>query len=264
MANESFSGAAHYSSTPTANPSVSLVPGIARIPAALSQNKSELGAPIHPEFPTRSQKPPSQVYTKHASDTSIGLAQLLHKGGLGEVYPDDMDYIAANIAGSAGSFVMGLANTGAAMIPGYNASRSAKGQDKFDPITDNPVSGIFMGRLTSGDVANSYYLSVKDVKDYNERSKELMDSADYKGAQEFRANHPKEASMVDYFNAVEREIKFNHQQLKLLKENNNLSVQDKLSRAEHLNQASELAQRQFIYRWRNNGKYPSLAQGGAQ
>ena len=260
MTNESFSGAAHYSSTPTANPTVAATPGILRIPAALAQNKSELGSPIHPEFPTRNQKPPSQVYTKHASDLSIGLADLLHKGGLGEVYPDDMDYIAANVAGSAGSFVMGLANTGAALLPGYNASRSIKGQDKFDPITDNPVSGIFMGRLTSGDVANSYYLSVKDIKDYKERYKELTDSDDLKGAQEFRANHPKEASMVTYFNRVESEIKGNHHALKLVKDNNNLSVQDKVARAEHLNQASELAQRQFIYRWRNNGKYPDLSQ----
>ena len=259
MTNESFSGAAHYSSTPTANPIVAGTPGIGRIPMALATNKSELGSPIHPEFPTRNQKPPSQVYTKHASDLSIGLADLLHKGGLGEVYPDDMDYIAANVAGSAGSFVMGLANTGAALLPGYNASRTIKGQDKFDPITDNPVSGIFMGRLTSGDVANSYYLSVKDIKDYKERYKELTDSDDLKGAQEFRANHPKEASMVTYFNQVESHIKGNHQALKLVKDDNKLSVQDKVAKAEHLNQASELAQRQFIYRWRNNGKYPDLS-----
>ena len=260
FANELISSGAHYSSTPTANPLVSATPGALRGLTSLGTNRTELGAPIHPEFPTARQKPQSQIYTKHASEASIAVANALHKGGLAEIYPDDLDYISATTAGSAGSFALGIGNAVASfVVPNSSANREIRGRDPYNQITDNPVSGIFVSRISSGDVANKYYSSVKEIEDYKTKLTSAKSEGDHEEALRLAADHPKEASMLNYYKRVENEMKDNRKALKDLQKNTTLSVADKVTRAEHINQANELLQRQFIYRWHNNGKYPDLS-----
>jgi hypothetical protein len=254
---EIFSSGAHWTSNPANNPIVGITPGVLRIPASLAINKTGLGGPIHPEFPLPTDTPKSQIYSKHASDVSIALSNAMHKAGIYEQYPDDTDFIVSELVGSSGKFFTGIIGAGYNFLnPKATEERETRGQNRFDPLVDNPVSGIFTNKLTSSDVANRFYIASESIKKFEEKYNEAELGGDLEEMMRLSSQYPKESAMLGQYQETIGLIKSNHSELKLVKNNPEMSNADKITQARSLNNQVELAQRQFYYMWHHDGQYP--------
>ena len=258
MLSDTLSANAHWSSSPTADPTIEAMPTIIRPMLELAANKNDFGSTIHPGLPTPDKAYKSQTYSRNASGFSIGLADLLHKGGLGEVYPDDIDFMGSSAFGSAGSFLYNIANfAGTSLNKDAQDKRVANKQEPYDFYTDNPIGKIFLGKMGPADVSNKFYNDTSDMRKYLMDKSIATKSGDPQELMRLQTTDPKASFWARQYEGVENEVSGANRAIRELQQDKEMPTEAKVNAIASYQKQIDGIKRQFLYQYHNQNQYPT-------
>ena len=162
-AGEFVGGTDHFESSPSADPRLSVVPGALRPVASTGFNLNWNGSKIHPATLGYPEPPHSTVVKRNTPEWAKAVAEGASrisggdgyaKSGALEWYPDDIDYYAKALGGSAGDVVTKAWNAGAdTLMPNH---RAAQGKEPL-AWTDLPIVSSLVGNVNQQQVENAFY-----------------------------------------------------------------------------------------------------------
>ncbi|CAB4122869.1 hypothetical protein UFOVP28_59 [uncultured Caudovirales phage] len=264
---EMIGGADHFGGNPSADPLISMIPGAARPFYQMSANSNWNGAPIHPVDTGFPPKPNSQVHMRNTSGFAKGVAntvssltggdQVIRPGGV-ELYPDNIDFMAKQLGGSAGMVVGGVLGMGDIFMPEH---RAAAGKESYS-ATDLPVVNAILAKAGAKQVNSAYFeesdKAARAVKVVQAANKAL-EAGDATAAQMLaneQARYPDDFGNIGLYQETESGIKSLKTAIKQIQANPDMAVDQKAKMVSDYENVITGYQRQYISRARNHGYAP--------